>query len=135
MPDVFRYDKEEVPTSFWDGTGPHLVCWHDTEPFNGQVYSFPIRKEQFFWVVRGVFCSLSCVKRYLIDSIDLHTNAFSLFALMCFDVYNNTMEISPAPPRTCLEKFNVSGRNTISITQFRDTGHDVVEDVDEPMKP
>ena len=115
------YDSHNVAPAFWSANTQGLCCWLDTEPFDGPVFSYPIRKELNTWVVRGVFCSLHCVKRYIIDNCFVNTTVFTLFSLMCVKVYGITDEIVAAPSMELLAKFS-SGPVGLTITQFRAKG-------------
>ncbi len=107
------------PSGFWDNPHHGLACMNDTEPFIGPVYSYPIRTDNGKWVVNGVFCSLACTKRCILDNIK-QFDCFTLFTHMCHVVYQQPGNISPAPNRYQLTKFAGKG-NGLSIQEYRNT--------------
>jgi hypothetical protein len=114
---IFVHDQK-VPDNFWASNSRGLCCWHDTEPFQGPVFSLPVSRQGLRWTVRGVFCSLHCAKRFLVDdSAFTNTSLFTLFSVMCKSVYGIEENVIPAPQRTLLAKFAVEGG--ISLTEFR----------------
>ena len=112
------YDTHQVLPTFWSANTDGLCCWLDTEVFDGPIFSYPVRKDQNTWVVRGVFCSLHCAKRYIIDNCFVNTTVFTLFSLMCIKVYGITDEIVAAPSMELLKKFS-SGPHGLTIPEFR----------------
>jgi hypothetical protein len=115
------YEVDDVSADFWRDNTRGLCCWLDTEPFIGPIYSYPIRREHNVWIVRGVFCSLHCVKRYIIDNCFMNTSVFTLFSLMCLQLYNQKDEIIPAPQCELLRKFSISTKG-LSLDDFRSAG-------------
>ncbi len=105
------------PNGFWNNPHHGLVCMNDTEPFIGPIYSYPIRTNNGKWLVNGVFCSLACTKRYLMDNIK-QFDCFTLFTHMCAVVYQHPGNIPPAPDRFQLTKFTGPGKG-ISIQEYR----------------
>lgn len=119
------YESGQVDDDFWaTKNNGRLCCWHDTEPFDGYVYSYPVRKEGATWVVRGAFCGLSCAKRSMIDTCFGDTNIFTLFSSMCAQVYGITETIYAAPQRELLRKFCLDPGQGISLEQMRAIGSD-----------
>ena len=114
----------------WTGVSNGCCCLHDTEPFEGVVYSYPVRRELGIWYVRGIFCSLECTKRYLLDHFPLGSNLINLFSLMCHLVYHRKFQIPPAPSQGVLQKFSLSGG--LTITDFRKS---FIETVQPPVYP
>lgn len=112
------YDTHQVLPAFWSANTGGLCCWLDTEVFDGPIFSYPVRKDQNTWVVRGVFCSLHCAKRYIIDNCFVNTTVFTLFSLMCIKVYGITDEIVAAPSMELLKKFS-TGSHGLTIHEFR----------------
>ena len=119
---TFTHPSVEDPATFWLDNSRGLCCWHDTMPFTGPVYSYPTRKEPNTWVMQGVFCSLQCVKRYLLDNCFTNTNVFTLFSAMCVSVYGVTNNLVPAPHRQLLDKFCLDPAQALTIEQFRQKG-------------
>ena len=116
----FVYEQEDVEDDFWRNPDHGLSCWHDTEPFVGPVFSYPIRKENDTWIVRGVFCSLHCAKRYIVENCFVNTNTYTLFALMCAKIYGCRDEVVAAPQRELLAKF--STKRGMTIDELRAAG-------------
>jgi len=121
---IFVFERDNVKPGFWNENVDRTCCWLDTEPFDGPIYSFPIRKEHDRWTVRGIFCSLHCVKRYIIENSFMNTSVFTLFSLMCVQLYGVKGEVVPAPPYQILQKFSISGQKALSLQEFRSVGPD-----------
>ncbi len=113
----------------WTGVSGGCCCMHDTEPFEGPVYAYPVRRELGIWYVRGIFCSLECTKRYILDHFPLGSNLINLFSLMCHLVYHQKIQILPAPSQCTLRKFSSSG---LTVTEFRKS---FIETVQPPVYP
>ncbi len=95
-----------------------LFCMQDTEQFNGTIFFYPTRKDNINWYVNGVFCSLSCVKGYILDNLMENSNILTLFTHMCQTEYKKEDIIIAAPPQFLLRKFHpVSGGFTLN--EFR----------------
>jgi hypothetical protein len=86
-------------SGFWNNPHHGLACMNDTEPFVGPIYSYPIPTDNGKWVVNGVFYSLACTKRYILDNIK-QFDCFTLFTRMCHVVYKHPGNITPAPNLT-----------------------------------
>lgn len=69
------------------------------------------------WLVDGIFCSLECAKRYVLDHFPLGSNLLNLFGVMSRLVYGRPDHIIPAPSQRLLGKFSLSGG--LSIEEFR----------------
>lgn len=74
-----------------------LCCMNDGAKFEGLIYSYPLRQEQGYWTVRGVFCSLSCAKQYLIDR-RMRGDFMSLLHLMALEVFGISRIVTPGTP-------------------------------------
>lgn len=118
----FVYECDIVPSDFWKDNKNKLCCWLDGEEFKGSIYSYPVRKEHNKWIVRGVFCSLHCVKRYIVDNCFMNTSVYTLFSLMCIQIYGVQGDIVPAPQYQLLKKFCVYPDRGMTVTQFRNVG-------------
>ena len=125
---VLRFAGDGDPQ--WTGINKGSCCMHDTEPFDGPVYSYPLRRELGIWYVRGIFCSLECTKRYVLDHFPLGSNIINLFALMCHLVYLQKKQIQPASSQCVLQKFCISGGWTIA--EFR---RSFIETIQPPIYP
>lgn len=134
--DRFVFKDTEVHDGFWRNNDAGICCWLDTEPFDGPVYSYPIRKENNKWTVCGVFCSLHCVKRYIIENCFMNNSVFTLFSLMCIQVYKHNGNVAPAPQSHLLRKFSITGKG-LSIVDFRAAGKGgvVIRAVQPPIYP
>jgi hypothetical protein len=117
MNPVISHELPQLKSGFWKENTHNLSCMHDTETFQGPVFSYPIRYNNGIWYVRGFFCSLPCTKRYIIDNVSSF-DSLSLFTLMCHKVYNCTEVIIPAPSRNILAKF-FPWCGSLSIEEFR----------------
>ena len=117
----FVSELEDLPPSFWAENTKGYACMHDTEPFTGPIFSFPVRRETTgIWHVRGVFCSLECAKSYILDHCQ-DPMIFTLFSLMCRLVYGYTYEVTPAPPQQVLWKF-FPWKESMTLLEFRAAG-------------
>ena len=119
---LYRELHNSVGVDRWLHNDGSMCCWLDTEPFVGPIYSFPVRQDLDRWIVRGIFCSLHCTKRYIIDNCLMNNSIFTLFSLMCNQVYKVGGEITPAPPFQLLKKFCTDSVVGMNISEFRDCG-------------
>lgn len=112
---VINIDSKDVNDLYNDAD--HVYhCWNDTESFTGNRYGFPIERLGYrSWVVRGIFCSLGCVKRFIMDNSSLHASSLLLFYKMAFEIYQ-VKDIHTPPSRFCLNKFTPGG---ITIYNYR----------------
>lgn len=116
------FECENVSPDFWDTNVHNVCCWLDCEPFDGPIYSYPIRKEHDKWTVRGIFCSLHCVKRFIIDLNFQNNSLLTDFSLMCLQIYGIEDEIVPAPQYQMLQKFSIPGNKSLTLKEFRAAG-------------
>ena len=94
-----------------------LYCWYDNTAITDRIYSIPMSYDtnNNIWEVQGVFCCLEHVKAYMTwNMLYEGESSFSLFTLMCEDVYNvylpvDDYEERKQPPLTVYE---ASGYNT-----------------------
>ena len=114
---MLKYENKSFPQHFWNTNKSHLSCWLDTEPFTGRIYSYPLKYEDGTWVVKGIFCSLQCVKRYVIDILCSNPDTLTLFSFMCLKLYGEN-HVKPSPTFDRLNKFSISN-NGLSIEEFR----------------
>lgn len=119
--------KDEWPST----TNVH--CWYCTHNFKCMPVSIPVEYTDEWWHVKGVFCSFSCAKSYIIrnskgDYKDLML--LNSFANLCF---NQHKEITMSPPFHVLKKFGGS----MTIEEFRKKGSngEVVESMEGHFKP
>lgn len=133
----FVYDRNnDIKCDFWESNTRKLCCWVDTEPFDGPIFSYPVKRDGDTWIVKGVFCSLQCTKRYIIDTTFINTDMYALFTLMCMKVYNIYDSIIPAPKPYLLKKFNVFSNSSMNISEFRNqTLRGVTEVIQPPVIP
>lgn len=125
----FVYENWDGSTTAWvEDNLSGNCCLHDTEPFTGKVYSYPVRRELGVWYMKGQFCSLSCAKRYILERYPVGSNILNLFSLMCRLVYGQSSELQAAPAQCLLNKF--SGK--LSLDEFRS---DCVRFVKSPLFP
>ena len=95
-----------------------IACWHCCENFDTQpipsVRRYDDKKNIFY--VYGIFCSLNCVKAYLIEvESSISTIRLLYFTQMCILVYNIHDSVPPALPRIRLIKFG----GDLDIIEFR----------------
>ena len=103
---IIYHLRPDIKQDFWKSNTYNLCCQNDGDPFEGPVYSIPLHRKNLKWEVEGVFCSLNCAKRYLLDKQFEATQRLSLFSLMCHIVYNISHDIVPAPPVGLLKKYS-----------------------------
>ena len=115
------HEIKNLNPTFWKKNVHGLSCMHDTEPFNGPIFSYPVRRENDIWYVQGVFCSLECTLRFIIDNEFLHSTVSALFRTMCLQVYNVDGNVIPAPSQQMLTKF-FPWPGGLTITEFRAKG-------------
>lgn len=120
--------------NFWHQNTNKLRCWHCTYPWEGPVFSYPVAFDTSVFEVRGAFCSLSCTKKYIIESGFSKYSLLSLFAKMVFDVYKIDTDIVPAPSRNCLKSYNMSGKG-MSIEEFRQQCDSNINILEVPLYP
>jgi hypothetical protein len=113
--------EQELPSDFWASNTHGICCMVDGEPFEGPVYSYPVRKENRRYTVRRVFCSLHCAKRYIISTGFVDSSAYTLFTVMCQDVYGLLDEVVPAPHPDALKKYSPTGAG-MTVEEFRAAG-------------
>jgi hypothetical protein len=111
------HELTALPVNFWLNNVQQLCCMHDTEVFDGPIFAYPIRCDGNVWYVRGVFCSLECTKRYILEN-SVQYDTLSLFAYMCHSVYQHTAKVDPAPSRYILKKF-FPWEGGLTIEEFR----------------
>jgi hypothetical protein len=96
----------------------NVLCWNCRHPFEGVPVSAPMQFDivNHVWEVKGVFCSLNCCKRYLIEEESYNTPSrmmwLRLFGKRYFNFEGN---IKPALPFESLLKYG----GHLSIEAFR----------------
>jgi hypothetical protein len=109
------YEIKQDPQIWTSGT-EDICCHHCTEQFEGPAFSYPIRREPTGkWVVRGVFCSPACSKRFVVGMGFASFKLLTLLEDMFSEVYQ-VSNVRPAPDRLVLSKFTKGG---VSIGEFR----------------
>ena len=110
-------------------------CWWCTYNFESIPCFLPIKMIEDVYYVYGCFCSYNCAAAYSLDMDDYNLwSRHSLIKKLCHQMYGKYVNIEPAPPRECLEKFG----GTISIQKFRLTSIKCDNEfriVMPPMKP
>lgn len=95
-----------------------IACLNCTEYFDNEPYT-SVRKYDDIknvYYVYGIFCSLNCVKGYMLEHEPaLSTLRLLYFTQMCKNVYNIHYSIKPALPRMRLKKFG----GDLTIEQYR----------------
>lgn len=102
-------DCDEWPTK----TDVH--CWYCSHQFDGVPVSIPVDFKDDWWSVRGVFCSFSCAKSFIVRNCQGDYRQLMLlnsFASICF---NRKKEITMSPPFHVLKKFG----GCMEIEEFR----------------
>ena len=99
-----------------------LVCWHDCHPFSHPPVFIPMGVDMATkeWTLRGLFCSLSCLKAFLVDEGVYSRDHQILWAKKFASQYMEVPSIVPrAPSRFVLQMFG----GNMSIDEFRTTQH------------
>ena len=121
-----RYSTSQVAATTWSVAraecDPIPVCWNDRENILHIPYFVPTHYNcaTNTWTCQGTFCSLNCVKRYMLDRINSHQYCLLLFRHMCMRAYGGTQvsSIVHAHSRLRLAKYN-QPRAGLTITDFR----------------
>jgi hypothetical protein len=95
-----------------------IACLHCCEYFDTQPFPSVRRYDEVTntYFVYGIFCSLNCVKAYLIEhEPSLSTLRLLYFTHMCRNVYKIHQSIRPAPPRIRLKRFG----GDLTVEEFR----------------
>lgn len=103
--------------------GTEIHCWHCCEGFSTPPVPIPrsFDAKEGKYVVYGTFCSLSCAKGHLKESVSFeHGQQVNTLMKMARDVYGRT-EVKAAPPRCTLKKFG----GPYSIQEFRSNAKEV----------
>ena len=94
------------------GSGTHtetVCCWNCTWELTPQTLSFgmPLRRipATGAYEIQGYFCSLACVKRFMIDH-QYHETLLTLFSRMVFEVYRCTTPIPTLTSPFLLKRFS-----------------------------
>jgi hypothetical protein len=90
-----------------------IYCWWCCHMFRTFPLGYPIQYYNKKFKIRGVFCSLECIKAYLCDN-DKYIKYEDLFKYMCKKLCG-TNDILKAPPRQALKIFG----GDLDITEFR----------------
>lgn len=108
-------------------------CWNDKHAFVGIAYATPVKKTRGGYQGYGYFCSLSCVKTYILTMYDGKHNVLTLFEAMVNDLYKG-VSVHAAPDPHVLETFNSNFRPPLLIERYRAmntptyTTHTLVDD-------
>jgi hypothetical protein len=113
-----------TPVPSWPQT-TDVHCWNCCHGFSGAPISIPRSREVInskqLYEVYGVFCSLNCAKKYLLEK-DTHDKQDLLMQLnvLCVDVFGMTPEqvfnAKEAPPRMFLKMFG----GHLGIEEYRE---------------
>ena len=112
---------EDHDPSAWPSR-TNILCWHCCHAFDAIPVSFPTRiikkADGMQWVMRGVFCSVNCCKRFVGDSMVFNSPSrlmwINMFARVVLGM-KRPETIRPAPAREFLAVFGGS----MSIEEFR----------------
>lgn len=85
------------PPEFWTTNAERLPCLYDHHPFEGSIFSFPVRRQGHRYTVTGIFCSPHCAKKYIITTRHVPSQCLSLFSHMMLSVYQCPEVVTPAP--------------------------------------
>ena len=97
----------------------NIVCWHCSHQFDTLPIPLPVSYDSFnkTFNVYGNYCSLSCVKRAILEQKNTAISSYSLSLLqkMAFEVYGFDDHIVTAPPKEALKMFG----GFLTIDKFR----------------
>lgn len=82
--------------AFWTDNALGIPCRYDRHPFRGPIFSLPISYHNLSWVVRWVFCSPHCMKKFASVSREVPMRVFTLISLMMRMVYKWDGDVVPA---------------------------------------
>lgn len=111
-----------VPHAIWVNARPfNAHCWNCTLKINGPAFGAPtmVSSDLTCWTVRGLFCTLSCVKRWLLYRRNESSHPLTLLSLMGRKVYNVT-RIQCAPDPKLLPMFCPSPTHSMPIPKYRE---------------
>jgi hypothetical protein len=101
-----------------------IKCWHCCHSFASVPISIPHVHVHRYYEVYGVFCSLNCAKRFILDTktYDVYTILMSLNEV-CIKIFgladHDVFACMPAPPRCFLDLFgghlNIEAFRTLSL--------------------
>jgi hypothetical protein len=91
--------KHVDPNMWTSGAGLGFNCWTCNGAITGPIYSAPTERTlKGTYVVYGLFHSLACVKRYLVDKKTTMPQALHLLSMMAKELYHvDTIAIAPSP--------------------------------------
>lgn len=99
-----------------------VVCWHCCHKFDTPPVFIPIKVDTStkVWTLKGVFCSLACLKAFLIEEDTYARDSQILWAKKFASQYMDVpMVIKRAPSRFVLKMFG----GNMDIETFRSTKH------------
>jgi len=86
------------------------------------IFRLPVKRLRYgVWITRRVFCSLACVKRYIIDRRHVPTRLFPLLQYWALEAFGVTNLIVAAPSLDLLHSRHVT------LTQYRKPGNALVD--------
>ena len=91
-----EWSLSSVGPEFWRDNTIGAPCAYDHHSFSGPVFSYPISYHNHQWVVRKVFCSPHCMKKYATIRRDIPPRVFTLISLMMRMVYQWGGDVVPA---------------------------------------
>ena len=105
--------------SEWPSSSPY-ACFNCQEMFNGPPVRLPKsfdEKNVIFKGMTGNWCSVACLRRYIMDRHDYnYKQQLLLISAMCIHLYHiEPRHTAPAPPVECLKKFG----GPMSIEEYR----------------
>lgn len=82
------------------------LCWHCRHGFEGVPASIPMACEDGVWQMKGIFCSWSCAKRFVLDENPFNVSSV-LFAMkkVSSELFGVQGTIVAAPPLSALAAF------------------------------
>lgn len=94
-----------------------IVCWHDTESFDGVPFPIPINYDLLTNTYEGfgVFCSPNCAKAYLLAHPTFKNVQMEMWLRQLAQSMGYSECIRTAPPAYMLQKFG----GTLTVAQFR----------------
>lgn len=103
----------------WPTTSPY-ACFNCTECFDHAPVKMPSAFDEKYLIFKnmtGNWCSLSCLRRYIMDRHEYnYKQQLLLISAMALHLYHVEPRLTaPAPPVTCLQKFG----GPLSLEQYR----------------
>lgn len=108
-----------VGVSEWPSSSPY-ACFNCTETFNHAPVKMPSAFDEKYLIFKnmtGNWCSLACLRRYIMDRHEYnYKQQLLLISAMALHLYHvEPRETAPAPPVACLQKFG----GPMTLEQYR----------------